>query len=598
MSKNYQSLGYIEAIQKRPGMYVGDTETPAHLVTEILDNMLDEVANGYANNCSIHFNDNNNETEYYIFDNGRGFNVYDMKLSDGSYEDSVVALCTVTHTGSKFDTNDYSTLIGMHGVGMVAVNALSEWLYIRTRDKKNTSKVHEYLFMNGEFKNKQTVENNEAFSTMVGFKPNLKYFDNSEIDRKPILNRLVLAQSKFQNSTFFVGNKQIPKMTFNDYVRQSLNVDENTQLFNIKKKIDSNTHGPINFDIYFCVEGSLDTVFIGDVNIRRCQGKFLSSTQTLFSNIIEKKIPNKYQEMSSLFLLGVKCYISLTVPEPEFDSQNKERMNLNIRSEVNQLETDISNLIKKDNFIKYIINNIDNRTTGQLLKTTTKTTNKRKITSTNKVKDAINIPGDTLYILEGDSALGTLNQCRNKYTEGAFPLKGKILNVENATIEKIKNNKDIKDLMEAIGSQSDPRYKQFDILCDADPDGYHIVVLMVFFFVKFFPSFIKEGKVKVLLPPLYGATKGKQFVGLYKVEDTTDYQQNGWNIQRFKGLGEMNPNKLEYSIRNGVEYELTYPENNDIMEALKMILTNPKTKQDILNKPKFCFDTVLDMVTQ
>lgn len=582
----YQSLGYIEAIQKRPGMYIGTTDDPTHLATEIIDNAMDEISNNYANFMDVSIN---SDGSCWVVDNGRGFKVYDMTLASGDVCDSVEALCTVTHTGSKFDNGDYASLIGMHGVGMVAVNALSDWFIIKTRDKKNKRVIHEYTFLNASLYDKKIIDNTESWSTVIGFKPSSEYFTSIEFDKKHLLERLLLAQAQLGDlNTLRFNSSDIPKLSFAGYTRKKLGLDDDECLYNIKKTV-----GNIKFNIHIAITRSLDTRIYGDVNIRECGGSYLSSFQTLLTNCLIKKMPNNLESLSNLFLLGVRCYVSLTLPEPKFSSQTKERMDLNVRTEVNTLEPEINKLLTKS-MINVIIDNINLKEHKKLLTATS--TSKKTISNTNKIKDAITIPGDVLYILEGDSAMGTLNKIRDKYKEGAFPLKGKVLNIENASINKIKNNTELQNLIEGIGHKEHLRYNKIKILCDADPDGYHIAVLLVFFFARFYPELIKDRRISIIIPPLYGAIKNKDFKALYKLDDTIKYRDQGYTIKRFKGLGEMEPFELDMTIRNEIEYVLSYPDSKS-MESLLAVLTNSAIKQQLLLKPEFDFDKILEIVT-
>ena len=179
----YDALSSIEAVRKRPGMYIGETKNPDHMATEAVDNALDELANKFATQLNIFIDTDNNA--FWVSDNGRGLDVYeDMELADGRLEDSIVALCTITHTGSKFDTDDYSTLIGMHGVGLVAINALSDWLVIRTKDKKDPRFLYQYYFKDSELVEKKRVEESSNYSTTVGFSPSKKYFTSTKFNEK------------------------------------------------------------------------------------------------------------------------------------------------------------------------------------------------------------------------------------------------------------------------------------------------------------------------------------------------------------------------------------------------------------------------------
>jgi len=164
-------LGSIEIVRTRPGQFVGDTQDPTHLAEEVLDNAIDEIANGFATNIKIV--NNVEDGSFWVCDNGRGIPLGKMKCADGTIEDTVVVFCTKLFSGSKFDNNDYKTLIGMHGVGLTAVNALSDWLVVKTRDRQNRTRVVTYQFIDSKLSEIiEETDDDLSYSTIVGFKPN------------------------------------------------------------------------------------------------------------------------------------------------------------------------------------------------------------------------------------------------------------------------------------------------------------------------------------------------------------------------------------------------------------------------------------------
>lgn len=593
---SYKALDAITAIQTRPGMYIGTTETPDHLATEILDNALDELSNGFANSISLFINPKDNA--FWVSDNGRGLKVYDMDLEDGKVMDSIEVLCTILHSGSKFDLDDYEKLIGMHGVGLVAVNALSEWLMVRTRDRKNKDIVYEYLFQKSKLVKKQKVQNNESFSTMVGFCPSKKYFDTIEFDDKFFAQRLVLVQARYPNSILSFNNKEIPKINFDRFVRSQLQLNgENTyQLKNISKD-PSLKNAEIN--IVATIVESPDTVVLGEVNLRLCQGTFLQSFQTELRKHVLNSIDKKYKNVNqNQILAGLRAFVSLTVPEPKFDSQTKVRMVLPVKKQLIDTMTDqIEWFASQEDIIKQIEKNLEKKFFTKITKTSKR--QKKQTSAENKIKDCIKIPGDVLYILEGDSALGTLKQIRDTRTEAIFPLRGKVLNVESNSLERISKNKEIQDLLEALGPKDNRRYHKVKIIADADVDGAHIVVLTLLLFQKYADDMIKEGKISVVLPPLHGASKGKKFFPIYTDQQMQRYKDEGYSIQRFKGLGEMSPRKLEPIIRSGFEYQVIWPESDRVLQNTISVVTDTQVKRAIMNSPKCVFDNIIqDVIDQ
>ncbi len=462
-TEEYSALNSIDAIRIRPGMYVGDTINPNQLLTEIIDNSLDEISNNFANLFQLWYDPKDNSC--WIMDNGRGLKVYNMKDSNGNIRDSIELLCTDTHTGSKFDNSDYNVLIGMHGVGLVVVNALSNWLIIKTRDREDKQIIHEYHFTNGnENIDKTSYEDLDSpdinsWSTQIGFQPNPKYFDNEKFEFKDIIDRLKLAQSKFLNCDFYFNGKQFTKKSLEEYIKDLFQINKSFEL--IQYELSNNE----KIKIYLNYIESNFTNIKGDVNLRHCEGTYLNTFQTMLKNSISSKLGKIVDNINPNYLLnGLNCYVSLTVPEPKYDSQSKVRMTLNVKELLNPLQNQINAFLTQD-ILDIIQNNLE-----KILKK--KLTNKIKNTTTvsakNKLRDCIQTPGEILYIVEGESALGPLKQIRDIETEAIYPLRGKVLNVEKANIDKISNNKEVTDLIEACGPKNNRRYKKIKMLADGD----------------------------------------------------------------------------------------------------------------------------------
>ena len=590
-NREYQALDDITVIRKRPGQFIGSTENPDHLATEVVDNALDELSNGFARNIRIHISD---DGAFWVSDNGRGIDVYDMELEDGKMLDSVISLCTVLYSGSKFDTDTYETLIGMHGVGLVAVNALSEWLMVKTRDRANKDIVHQYLFQNTELVDKKKLEDQDySYSTMIGFKPSKQYFDSVKFNPKFFAERLVLVKAKFPDSTIIFNNQKIPDIAFDKFIRGhlKLNGEDTYRLQHSTKK------GTI--DVLLTFVRNVDTITIGEVNLRLCEGTFLTSFQTELKKSIAEKIDRKFKNIPQTQLLtGLRLFVSLRVPEPKFDSQTKVRMTLPVKKFlIDPIKEQINWVVEQKSIMSVIEQNLEGRF---LTKITNKSkTFKKKIKSENKIKDCLKIPGETLYILEGDSALGTLKQIRDINKEAIFPLKGKVLNVESNSLERISKNKEIQDLLEGLGPKNRRRYRNVKIIADADVDGAHIVVLVLLLLQKYADDLIKSGNVSVVIPPLHGASKGKKFFPIYTDQQMQKYKNEGYTIQRFKGLGEMSPKKLEPIIRSGFEYKVTWPENDRVLQNTISVVTDTSVKRAIMNSEKCRFDNIIgDVIDQ
>lgn len=595
MSVDYQALTSIDAIRINTGMFIGSTETPDHLVEEVLDNMLDEVTNKYATIGRLDIDNN----AIWISDNGRGIKVGKMTDPDtGEQKDSIELLTTKLFSGSKFrieDTQiDYEVQIGMHGVGLVVVNALSDWFTLMTRDREQKDIVHVYKFENAELieTSKFQDTNYDEFSTVIGFKPSAKYFDRTDLNVEAFVYRLVLSQCLLSNAKFYINNEAIPDISLEKFIKNKLQLQEDTVLHRISYKHSESKQ----IDIYMTYTDHLDTICMGAVNLRECDGTYITNFQTALKNILKNKIDKKFKNINSNELLcGLRCYIVLTVPKPQFDSQQKTRMTINVTKDLitpikDRLETVCSN--------KHILSTLEHILNKKFQKkiTTTKKTTKR-VSSNSKLKDCEKIPGDVLYIVEGDSAGGSLTEARDVKTEATYALMGKSLNVEKSSLEKLNKNKEFRDLREALGSRDNRRYKNVKILADADVDGYHIVVLTTLMLTKLADDMIKNQQVSVILPPLFGAEKKNKFIPVYNQNDLEHYRNNNYKITRFKGLGEMNPDQLEAVIRNGLEYTLQWPSSDDNFNNLMLMVQSSDIRKKLMNNPDCNVNKIFETIT-
>lgn len=584
----------INPVRARPGMFIGDVHTPDHLAEEILDNSIDEIANGFATEISIY--NNIEDGSFWVSDNGRGIPMQPMQLEDGSFEDSVKVLCTSLFSGSKFDNDDYAQLIGMHGVGLVAVNALSDWLIIKTRDRAVKKKVVTYTFQNGELTSTETEFNSEKYSTVVGFKPSKQYFETLEFNNRYFVERLISVQSIFGLKGFTFNDKPIPQMEFESYVKQNLALADNDQLYSLEfTSPDKGSH----IKIYTTYMENDDSITLGNVNLRACDGKFISSFHTELKKSVSEKIDKSFSKVSDKeYLNGLRSFIMISIPEPKFDSQTKVRMVLDVKKLlIDPLRGQIDWFV--DQIIETIETNLERKLHQKIVNGSSKSARSSKRVSTgNKLRDCEKIPGDIIYIVEGDSAEGTMKQARNTKNEAIYPLRGKVLNVESASLDTIKNNKEIKDLLEALGPINNRRYKLIKILGDADADGKHIAVLVLLVLIKFATDFIKAGKVSIIIPPLYGATKGNKYYPVYDYSTVDQLKNSGFKIKRFKGLGEMNPSQLEACIRSGFEYKVKWPDTDKQLNNLISIITNTELKRAIMNSEGVKMEVILTEVNK
>ena len=593
----------IDHIRLRPGMYIGATYDPNHLLQEIIDNSLDELINNYCDKIEIFFI---SDSHVVVTDNGRGIPVHEIELENGIKELSLITASTRLKSGAKFDNSAYHFSIGLHGIGLVAVNALSKQMRISVKDVKNNI-IHDVYFINAELQYYQTysldseeIDTDIDWSTRVEFEVDPIYFTIPTFTKTRVLDQLKLTSAKFPKAKLYLDGTLIQIPSLESLVREKLELDNSIPLlkWNFKTTTNVKTYEvdsenkvvtkyvpkSIEFDCYYTydLDSAASTLTFGDVNLRACTGRYLTNFTTLYANCVL----NKYNVnlTRNEILSNFRLYISLIIPDPEFDSQSKSNMSKDIKY---VLDKGISQLTGSIGHV-YIKQCLDQLVDKKALKKVTKKIKKRsRVSSKNPLRDCLQTPGKTLWLLEGDSAMGGLMKIRNTRTEGVYPLTGKILNVVAKNLSQVSESKKFKYLFEALGAepgnkkQTNYRFEEIKILCDADPDGHHIVVLLLMGIWYYFPYFLLNRKVTIILPPLYGAYNGKQFIPIYNTADLSKFKTH----RRYKGIGEMNADELEVIIRGkGVEYIPEPPQNQAQANNLIQCLDDTELKR------KLCLD--------
>jgi len=578
----FKILKDIEHIQTRPGMYIGSTFSPDHLAWEVIDNSLDELANGFANRITI---DNLSPGNIIVTDNGRGIPIVktDLVINDEEV-DSVIAACCKLFSGAKFDESTYEFSIGLHGVGLTAVNALSLELKIFVRDRNNTKTIYFYSFKNSEFIEKQILEDtgNILWNTMVEFTIDPKYFTIHDFNTQKFIDRCCLVSSKIKNSEIYVNGTLIPKGTLEQFARMQLDITDETPLFYLNM---NNFKEKIELFFTYDLDSNPSPDIKGDVNLHICGGTFQNNFMTILSRIGSRQNLTKNEIVSNL-----RAYCSVIMSNPTFNSQSKENMDTSLITIFDKYELEIEKTIKTNTYIKDCLNAIKNK---KLLKKASSATQKQKrISAKNGFKDCRKTPGDIIYLMEGKSADGSLSQIRNSDTEAIFPISGKILNAAKAGLDKAINSDKFKFFLQVLGIQigkkSTFKYKTIKILADADSDGLHISVLLIIGIWQYAPELIKEKRLIVILPPLYGAKKGGSFVPIYNQQDISAFESSGYNIIRFKGIGEMSPDQLEVVIRKFPrEYTVLPPGNKNEENNIIACLTDSELKRSLCKDKRF-----------
>lgn len=577
----------ISVMRLRHGQYIGDNSDPSHLVHEAIDNFLDELRNGFGTEAALSFSRKN---EVLVQDNGRGLPLGQTLVQEtGEMIDSLEALFTKLHSGTKFSFADdqLETLFGQNGVGLVAINALSDYLHVRTKSEKKGYAWH-LFFKDGILQSREEEEYGDKWSTELMFRPCKKFFGTIALNKEIFLDRLILAQAKLPQTTLWFNNKSLGGIGMEDYVRGKLDLSDETPLYEhqyqTKMEITDRATGnvlerPAKISVWLTYEAG-DTKVCGDANLKPCDGTYLNGLQALIKAILPTKLEKRYQNVPERFLIeGLRLYSSIQIPLPEFDSQTKTRL-------INPLKQDLIDplemKLKKTLDQQYILDTIRDILDRKMSNKIQKTAKQKRISLDNKLCDCLNSPGTTLYLVEGDSANAAIRDARDKFSEACLPLRGKVINVENNGFDKITKNKEIKNILESVGSNGRYRYQNIVIMVDADVDGFHIAVLLVLIFAKYYPDLITEGRVKVFIPPLYGGKKGKKFVPIYSQGEIQKYRKQGFQISRFKGLGEMNGPNTRAVLDSKLDYTLKLPSDKELEDLIDLV-TNSETKRRFLN---------------
>ena len=567
-----QVLEGLQAVRKRPSMYIGSTDSRGlhHLIYEVVDNSIDEAMSGYCYNIEVVLNQDGSVT---VSDDGRGIPV---EIHPKYGKSGVEIVMTKLHAGGKFDRSMYKVSGGLHGVGVSVVNALSEWLeVIITRNGKEHYQRFERGDPVGEMKVTGDADNT---GTTVKFMPDKDIFEELGFNFETIYKRMrelaylnsglkiTITDEKTEDSKTFQFEGGI--IEYVKFINRNKNVLHENPIYFKSDKSDTIVEVAMQY-----TDGYLDNTFTFANNINTIEGgTHLSGfkgalTRTIndhgrSNNIIKENMSNLVGED---IREGLTAILSIKLPEPQFEGQTKTKLG---NSEV-----------------KGIVETAVNEKLGEFLAETPKTAeiiiNKailasqareaarkaRELTRRKSFLESSSLPGkladcterdpakSELFIVEGDSAGGSAKQGRNREFQAILPLRGKILNVEKARIDKILKNREIQTLLTAFGTNfgedfelEKARYHKLIIMTDADVDGAHIRTLLLTLLFRYMKELIEAGYVYIAQPPLYKISKGKGEHYVYsedqKAQKLEELGEGKIGIQRYKGLGEMNPKQL------------------------------------------------------
>lgn len=570
-----QILEGLEAVRKRPGMYIGSTSSKGlhHLVYEIVDNAVDEALAGYCDTIDVSINSDNSIT---VIDNGRGIPV---GINQKAGIPAVEVVFTILHAGGKFGGGGYKVSGGLHGVGASVVNALSEWLEVEIC---LDGKLYKQRYERGKVMYPlKEVGESDCTGTKVTFLPDKEIFEDTVYDYEILKQRL-------REMAFLTKNI---KIILRDLREEDTKEREFHYAGGIKEYVEYlNKHKDSLYpDVIYC-EGQRDNVYVEVAlqhNSTYTEGiySFVNNITTPeggthlagFKNAITKTFNDyaraqKYLKDNDVNLTGediregLTAIISIKIPEPQFEGQTKQKLgNSEARGAVDSVVSEqLTYYLELNPQVAKMM--CEKAVLAQRARDAARKA--RDLTRRKTALEGMSLPGKLadcsekdpkkceIYIVEGDSAGGSAKTARSRATQAILPLRGKILNVEKSRLDKILVNNEIKAMITAFGTGisddfdiSKLRYHKIIIMTDADVDGAHISTLLLTFFYRFMPELIKQGYVYLAQPPLYKVEKGKIVKYVYSDEELNqtliEIGRDGNNkIQRYKGLGEMDAEQL------------------------------------------------------
>ena len=572
-----QILEGLEAVRKRPGMYIGSTSVRGlhHLVYEIVDNSVDEALAGFCNTITVKIHQDNSIT---VRDNGRGIPVDIQKKAGKS---ALEVVFTVLHAGGKFGGAGYKVSGGLHGVGASVVNALSEWLDVKVYKE---GKIYTMSFAKGKVT--KPIEcigtcSEEEQGTEVHFLPDASIFEESVYDFETLKIRL-------RETAFLTKNLKIRLVDEREGQEKEKEfhyeggIQEFVTFLNKGKEA-------LYPDVIYC-EGEKEKILVEVAmqhndsyteniytfvnNINTPEG---GTHLTGFKNALTKTF-NDYARQNKLLKdseanlsgedirEGLTCIISVKIEDPQFEGQTKQKLG------TSEAQVAVQSIVSEQ--LTYFLE--QNPTVAKVIceksilaqRARAAARKARDLTRRKSALDGVGLPGKLadcsskdperceIFIVEGDSALGPAKEGRNPETQAVLPLRGKVLNVQKARLDRIYANEEIKGMITAFGTGihedfdlSKLRYHKIIIMTDADVDGAHISTLMLTFIYNFMPDLIRKGHVYLAQPPLFTIQKNKKHYYAYSDEEyqriLKEIGSDGADVSRFKGLGEMNTEELQ-----------------------------------------------------
>ncbi|MEP6573061.1 MAG: DNA topoisomerase (ATP-hydrolyzing) subunit B [Gemmatimonadota bacterium] len=599
-----QVLKGLDAVRRRPGMYIGSTAENGlhHLVYEVVDNSIDEALAGFCDTVAVTIHGDNSIT---VADNGRGIPV---DIHPTEKIPGVELALTVLHAGGKFDKSNYKVSGGLHGVGVSVVNALSERLEVRVdRDGQR----HRMAFVRGKtVKKLEVLGKTKETGTTVRFKPDPEIFTVLEYNYNTLADRL--RQLAFLNKgvtitltderpesakaeTFFAKGGLVQFVEW---------LNRNKKPLHPKPIAFTATRDDVEVDLALQYEDGYNEntfTFVNNINTHE-GGTHLTGFKSALTRTINEVAKKTNALKKEDFTLsgedvreGLTCVLHVKVKEPQFEGQTKTKLgNSEVEGIVKQVVNEhLGNYLEEKPPVARAI--IEKAVSAARAREAARKA--RDLVRKKSGLEGAVLPGKLadcsltdpamceIYLVEGDSAGGSAKQGRDRSFQAILPLRGKILNVEKARIDKILSNEEIRSMITAIGagvrddfSLEDARYHKIILMTDADVDGAHIRTLLLTFFFRQMPELIDAGYIYIAQPPLYRVAKGKdEFYAYTEVERDEHAKRLGngegrgtVNIQRYKGLGEMNPGQLWNTTMDPERRTILRVTLDDAVEASKM----------------------------
>ena len=571
-----QILEGLEAVRKRPGMYIGSTSSRGlhHLVYEIVDNAVDEALAGFCDTIDVSINEDNSIT---VIDNGRGIPV---GINHKAGIPAVEVVFTILHAGGKFGGGGYKVSGGLHGVGASVVNALSTWLEVKIYHE---GKIYQQRYERGKAMYSLKVVGDcepDRTGTTVSFHPDPEIFEETVFDFNTLKHR-------FREIAFLTKGLKIIARDKREEEPKEVTFHYEGGIREFVQYLNKSTT-PLYEDILY-FEGTKDGVMVevamqhNDAYTENTYG-FVNNITTPeggthimgFRNALTKTF-NDYARKNKLLKEneqnlsgedireGLTAIISVKIEDPQFEGQTKQKLgNSEARGAVdNVVSSQLEIYLEQNPAVAKII--VEKSILSQRARDAARKA--RELTRRKSALDGMSLPGKLadcvdkdpskceIYIVEGDSAGGSAKTARSRATQAILPLRGKILNVEKARLDKIYANAEIKAMITAFGTGihedfdiSKLRYHKIIIMTDADVDGAHIATLLLTFLYRFMPELIKQGYVYLAKPPLFKLEKNRKIYYAYTEQEQAEILKEigleGCSIQRYKGLGEMDADQL------------------------------------------------------